>query len=75
MPHAPGIDCFSTTIPEHRSCLRVDSLEFQEVALQGIQRVVLVCADGGGQRLVQVLRLKLQRPNTVVSMLLTRKGL
>lgn len=55
----PGIDSFSTTIPKDRSCLGVDSLEFQEVALQGIQWVVLVCANGGGQRLLQVLCLKL----------------
>lgn len=63
MLHTPGVDSFSPTIPKDCSCLRVDGLEFQEVALQGIERVVLVCADGGGQRLVQVLRLKLQRPD------------
>lgn len=63
MLHTPGVDSFSTAISKDCSCLRVDGLEFQEVALQGIEGVVLICPDGGGQRLIQVLRLKLQRPD------------
>lgn len=34
----------------------------EEVPLEGVQGVVLVHAYDGGQRLVQVPRLKLQRP-------------
>lgn len=62
MHHAPGVDSFSTTIPNGRGCLRIDGLILQEMPLQGVQRVVLICADDSGQRLVQVLCLKLQRP-------------
>lgn len=58
----PGVDGFSTTIANDRGCLRIDGLILQEMPFQGVQRVVLICTNDSGQRLAQVLCLKLRRP-------------
>lgn len=59
---APGVDSLPAAVPEDGGRLGVDGLVLEEVPLEGVERVVLIRADDGGQRLVQVLRLKLQRP-------------
>ena len=59
---APGVDGLPTAVPENSGRLGVNGLVLEEVPLESVERVVLICADDGGQRLVQVLRLKLQRP-------------
>ena len=62
---APGVDGLPAAVPENSGRLRVNGLILEEVPLESVERVVLIRADDGGQRLVQVLRLKLQRPERV----------
>lgn len=58
---SPGVDGLPAAVPENSGRLRVNGLILEEVPLESVERVVLIRADDGGQRLVQVLRLKLQK--------------
>lgn len=56
----PGVDRLSSAVSQHSSRRRVDAFIFQQVSLQGIQRVVLILSHRDGQRFIQQSLLHLE---------------